>query len=457
MGKLSYSAETVKKAVRIEEVIGRYVRLVQKSGGSSMGLCPFHPDKNPSFSVHHGKQFYQCFSCHEAGDVIRFVQEIEGCSFTEALEKLALHAGIAPQSQPSPATDPAAPVESGSGLGFHTPHWVEEVVLTENERKDAIYRNERFLKSLYGHMSPIKGMVYAYVDFEVGMSGGYQSPEFKAMKNRIVFPIRDRQGVLVGFSARKMGEGPCTEGYSPKYINTKSNGLFKKSELLYGLHLAETSILNEGMVWVTEGLKDAIAMYAAGYRNAVALMGCDMSDFQCSLIAGLCRRVILLLDPDEAGMRGAAKAAAKLKAVGVHVMVMQLPDGEDPDSLFRKHGKEGLRAILRECPDAASAKADSSQVTTSEFVSSETNLKESVPDDTALIPLGAGADRPRLMETESELIGRITSLRTQLFVDTTDAGSVALQSELMDTCRRLREISKQLNRPGTVLGFSASG
>ena len=111
MGKLSYSAETVKKAVRIEEVIGRYVRLVQKSGGSSMGLCPFHPDKNPSFSVRHGKQFYQCFSCHEAGDVIRFVQEIEGCSFTEALEKLALHAGIAPQSQPSPATDPAIPVE----------------------------------------------------------------------------------------------------------------------------------------------------------------------------------------------------------------------------------------------------------------------------------------------------------------------------------------------------------
>ena len=116
-----------------------------------------------------------------------------------------------------------------------------------------------------------------------------------------------------------------------------------------------------------------------------------------------------------------------------------------------------MRAILRECPDAASAKADSSQVTTSEFVSSETNLKESVPDDTALIPLGAGADRPRLMETESELIGRITSLRTQLFVDTTDARCVALQSELMDTCRRLREISKQLNRPGTVLGFSASG
>ena len=169
-------------------------------------------------------------------------------------------------------------------------------------------------------------------------------------------------------------------------------------------------------------------------------------------------------------MRGAAKAAAKLKAVGVHVMVMQLPDGEDPDSLFRKHGKEGLRAILRECPEAASAKAASSQVNTSESVSSETtysqatlletaetNLQESVPDDTALIPLGAGADRPRLMETESELIGRITSLRTQLFVDTTDAGSVALQSELMDTCRRLREISKQLNRPGTVLGFSASG
>lgn len=96
-----------------------------------MGLCPFHPDKNPSFSVHHGKQFYQCFSCHEAGDVIRFVQEIEGCSFTEALEKLALHAGVALQNQPSPATDPAAPVESGSGDSGFILHGVEQVVLTE--------------------------------------------------------------------------------------------------------------------------------------------------------------------------------------------------------------------------------------------------------------------------------------------------------------------------------------
>ena len=229
----------------------------------------------------------------------------------------------------------------------------------ELSRVMLIELNTEFLKGLGGYDPQCEGLLKVYVDFEVGVSPWHWSYRgdklFKGMLDRVVFPLRDAQGVLVGFSARHKSALPPPDGWGkgcPKYINSAGSALFKKRELLYGLHRTAQAIRLRGFAFLVEGYKDVLAMVAAGFGNTAGLCGLEITEGHLDLLAGLCTRVVLLTDGDGPGQAAVPKFEGLLKGAGFGVLSLSLPDGEDPDSLFRQLGAEGLRTLIESllCP-----------------------------------------------------------------------------------------------------------
>ncbi len=306
-------------APQIEEVIGRYVQLTRK-GKSLLGLCPFHEDHHPSLSVNPEKQYFTCFACGEKGDVIHFLQKIERVSFGEAVKKLKIENGkLKIKSEVKP-----------------------EVKLTkrvcETEKQNLL-----FFSSLLPAASGDSDLTPTWLDFGVGTSPAMVVGEWKAMRNRLVFPIRDEEGILVGFGARRLTE---TSG-SPKYINSPTSELYRKNEILYGLHIARKVIREKQYAILVEGYKDVLAMHAAGFKNTVALCGTALCDGHIALLKKYTSRVQVMLDADTAGRKASEKAVYLLRMQGIRAYGVELPEGEDPDSLFRLWGKDRFTGYLR--------------------------------------------------------------------------------------------------------------
>ena len=306
-------------APQIEEVIGRYVQLTRK-GKSLLGLCPFHEDHHPSLSVNPEKQYFTCFACGEKGDVIHFLQKIERVSFGEAVKKLKIENGkLKIKSEVKP-----------------------EVKLTkrvcETEKQNLL-----FFSSLLPAASGDSDLTPTWLDFGVGTSPAMVVGEWKAMRNRLVFPIRDEEGILVGFGARRLTE---TSG-SPKYINSPTSELYRKNEILYGLHIARKVIREKQYAILVEGYKDVLAMHAAGFRNTVALCGTALCDGHIALLKKYTSRVLVMLDADTAGRKASEKAVYLLRMQGIRAYGVELPEGEDPDSLFWLWGKDRFTGYLR--------------------------------------------------------------------------------------------------------------
>ncbi|WP_293712168.1 CHC2 zinc finger domain-containing protein [uncultured Parabacteroides sp.] len=316
----------IKDAVRIEEVAGRYIRLSRR-GKLFTGLCPFHDDHHPSLTVDPQKQTFACYACGEHGDVIKLVMGVEKCSFAEALKIVSLGVHFEP-SRPT------------------VPKYPEAATLPPDKVKGACEipseSNDRFLRSLLPYACGNSGLTPSYLDFEVGVSPGLVPKEWYAMRNRIIFPIRDEEGRLIGFAARKQSDDPG----EAKYINTAEARGYKKSENLYALHQAKRAIVATGFVFLVEGYKDAITMHAAGFTNTVALCGTALCPGHIALLKKYVSQAVILLDGDVAGRKAAAMAVESLRREGVLAVGGNLPDGEDPDSLFRLLGKEAFVARI---------------------------------------------------------------------------------------------------------------
>ncbi len=308
--------EQMKSSVCIKEVVEGYVSLERK-GSNYMGLCPFHEDHHPSLIVNPEKQTFHCFACGEHGDAIAFVQKMEHCSFMEAVGKLKINKKKA-----------------------------ESVPVNTNEKKFSIEKNCKFFSSLLPYACGNSELTPAYLDFEVGQSPVNVPKEWYAMRNRVIFPIRDEAGQLIAFAARRLADGNPDE---PKYINTSTAGGYKKSDHLYALNRAKEAIVREGFVFVVEGYKDAIAMHAAGLTNTVALCGTALTGGQVELLKRYTGHLCLLLDGDKPGRDAARKIALSQEAVFPEIQVLYLPEGEDPDSLFRRHGREVFVALIDRC------------------------------------------------------------------------------------------------------------
>lgn len=315
--------ENLKSSVRIEHVVGQYIQLERK-GKNYTGLCPFHDDHHPSLVVDSAKQSFHCFACGAHGDVIGFVQKAENCSFTEATGKLTGDSGQLTGGRKKKVNNDAK----------HLP------TVTCQLSSD---KKQSFLSSLLPYACGNTELTPAYLDFEVGQSPCQVPKEWYAMRNRVVFPIRDEEGRLVAFGARRLADDTPDE---PKYINTSVADGYRKSEHLYGLFRAKKAIAERGFAFVVEGYKDAIAMHAAGFANTVALGGTAFSDGQAQLLKKYAGTICLLLDGDKAGRDAARRIQLSQLTEQMEVKTLYLPEGEDPDSLFRRQGREVFAALI---------------------------------------------------------------------------------------------------------------
>lgn len=349
--------EEIRKSLDIVEVIGEYVQL-KKQGRSYTGLCPFHSEHTPSFSVSPDKQLYHCFGCGAGGNIFTFIMEIEGMSFPEAAQFLAEKAGI----------DIGTPLSDGKNRTGQEEH--------RKQLTDGMELLTKFYHYLLGSAKFGKpGMTYLQerkfdadmIDrFRIGYAvnswnavtnllrkrkfsleqqeqagmvakRGFDNQYFDRFRNRIIFPIFNMRGQTVAFGGRTIADE------KPKYLNSPESAIFHKGNILYGYHLARQSIRKLNQVVLLEGYVDVIRAHQSGLTNSVASMGTSLTDKQASALLRMADTVIICYDSDEAGIEASFRAASMLKGEGKIVKIAKMPEGLDPDDYIRKFGGEQFK------------------------------------------------------------------------------------------------------------------
>jgi len=354
---VSDERELIRSRVSIVDLISSEIKL-KKSGRNWTGLCPFHEDKNPSFSVSELTGSYRCWSCGAKGDVFTWVMERQRMSFREALEFLAARAGIElaklQQEGPSKRQTYVQLMEAAQAF-------FQESLEASAEAK--AYLRERRIDSEtvaawgigYAPIQPDilptilkrKGFSLADAQEVFLVDGDPQAGYGAKFRDRIMFPIHDERGTLVAFGGRLLGQGKA------KYINSSDTPLYRKSRVLYGLSKAKEAIQVEDRSVLVEGYLDVIACHRAGVQTAVASLGTSLTEDQAKLLRRWCKSVTVLYDSDEAGQKAAEKAAEIFRPEGFEVQVSLMPPGQDPDSLLRNVGptpilqavEKGLRPL----------------------------------------------------------------------------------------------------------------
>ena len=339
----------------IEEVVGQYVNL-KRSGSNLFGLCPFHGEKTPSFSVSPDKGIYYCFGCHKGGSVINFEMEIEGLSYPDAVRALAKRAGLTvPEDeqyqsrfrhqerlwalnkeaarffhgalfQPEGAAGLEYAGKRGMpkstltkfGIGFAPDSW--DALCKAMEAKG--FTQEELRSAGLVSVSQKNGRIY------------------DRFRNRLMFPIIDVRGNVIGFGGRVM------DNSTPKYLNSPETEIFNKRKNLFALNLAKKSRL--GYLILVEGYMDAVALHQYGFDCAVASLGTSLTEEHASLLARYTQQVILIYDGDEAGQNATQRAIPMLEKAGLQVKVLKMRDAKDPDEFLRKFGADRFRILLEE-------------------------------------------------------------------------------------------------------------
>ncbi len=339
----------------IEEVVGQYVNL-RRSGSNLFGLCPFHGEKTASFSVNPEKGIYYCFGCHKGGSVINFQMEIEGLSYPDAVRALAKRVGM------------EVPEDEQYQSRYR-----------QQERLWALSKEAaRFFNSqLYGPAGA-EGLAYAQkrgmpkstlTRFGIGfapnswsalcdamLEKGYTEEELKQsglasvsqktgkiydrFRNRLMFPIIDVRGNVIGFGGRVMDDS------TPKYLNSPETIIFNKRKNLFALNLAKKSKL--GYMILVEGYMDAVALHQYGFDCAVASLGTSLTEEHAALLSRYTEQVMLIYDGDEAGQNATKRAIPMLEKAGLQVKVLQMRDAKDPDEFLKKFGADRFRLLLEE-------------------------------------------------------------------------------------------------------------
>ncbi len=349
--------DQVIEANNIVDVIGGYVRLTKK-GSTYFGLCPFHNEKTPSFSVtdNGAKQMYYCFGCHKGGSVLTFIMKYENATYLEALKMLADRAGIA---LPAPDTSREESIRAKR----------REAILAAN--KEAATYFYRLLKSERGARAyqylKERGLTDETITgFGLGYSDKYRDDLYRYMKskgfgddilkatglfsiketdthdyfwNRVMFPIMDVRNKVVAFGGRVMGDG------EPKYLNSPETEIFNKRKTLYGLHAAKRHKGKE--LILCEGYMDVISLHQAGFTNAVASLGTALTDGHAQILKRYTQNVIISYDADTAGQDAALRAIPKLRDAGIAVKVADLRPYKDPDELIKAEGQEEYKKRLK--------------------------------------------------------------------------------------------------------------
>ena len=349
----------------IEDVVGQYVTLTRK-GSNLFGLCPFHSEKTPSFSVAPDKGIYYCFGCHKGGGAVNFIMEIESLSYPDAVRFLAKRAGLEVpedegyQSQyqkqerlwalckdaarffhqkllePCGEQARAYIIKRGLskatvtrfGLGFSPNEW--SALLDAMTEKG--YAREEILE--------------AGLDVS-GKNGGM----YDRFRNRLMFPIIDIRGNIIGFGGRVMDDS------TPKYLNSPETIIFNKRKNLFALNIARKS--KQGRIILTEGYMDAIALHQYGFDCAVASLGTSLTEEHANILAKYTNQVILTYDGDEAGQNATRRAIPMLEKTGIQVRVLRMQGAKDPDEFLKKYGAQRFEVLLDACQNQAEYRLDS--------------------------------------------------------------------------------------------------
>ena len=343
--------EEVRSKNDIVDVVSQYVRLTKK-GNSYFGLCPFHNEKTPSFSVTPGKQMYYCFGCGAGGNVFNFIMEYENYTFGEALKHLADRAGVQlPKIEYSgeakkKAERRAALLEINklaagyfyyqlrreSGRQAHE-YLTGRGLSEETIRKFGLGYSDKYSDDLYKYLKSKN-----YSDELLRDSGLFNVDERRGMYdkfwNRVIFPIMDVNNRVIGFGGRVMGDG------KPKYLNSPETTIFDKSRNLYGLNRARRT--KKPYFLLCEGYMDVISLHQAGFTNAVASLGTALTAGHASLIKRYVSEVYLTYDSDEAGTKAALRAVPILKEAGISAKVIRMDPYKDPDEFIKNLGAEAF-------------------------------------------------------------------------------------------------------------------
>ena len=352
--------EQVRSANDIVDVIGASVRL-KRSGSGYVGLCPFHSEKSPSFSVNPARQMYKCFGCGVGGNVITFVMEYENYSFPEAMESLAERAGItlpkqemtAKQKQEENLRSTLLEINAKAARYYYATLKSPQGKLGLEYLRGRQLSDETILRFGLGYAGQGGGELYRYLRHEgyddriLRETGLFKMDErgvYDKFWNRVMFPIMDVNNRVIGFGGRVMGDA------KPKYLNSPETKLFDKSRNLYGLNIARTTRKN--YLILCEGYMDVISMHQAGFTNAVASLGTALTSGHASLVKRYTQEVLLLYDSDEAGVKAALRAIPILREAGVNSRVVNLRPHKDPDEFIKAEGAEAFEKRLEAATDS---------------------------------------------------------------------------------------------------------
>lgn len=352
--------DELRARLSISDVVGRKVSLKRRSGSEHAGLCPFHNEKTPSFTVNDKKGFYHCFGCGEHGDAVSFVMKTEGLSFPESVEKLAREVGL-----PVPRATPAERerVERASTLQQVVElaaQWFQKQLRLPVGRQGLDYLRGRGLSdetiddfrlgfapdSRDGLIAALKREnvpIEKIVEAGLAIQPEDRREPYDRFRGRVMFVINDRRGRAIAFGGRVMGVG------EPKYLNSPETPLFHKGSNLYCLDRARQAVTKDQPVIVAEGYMDVIALHGAGFTGAVAPLGTALTEGQLAELWKLADEPYLCFDGDNAGRRAAARGAERalpLLRAGKSLRFVALPAGEDPDSLIRTRGPDAVRRVL---------------------------------------------------------------------------------------------------------------
>ncbi len=341
----------------IVDVVSSYVSLTKRSGSNLFGLCPFHSERTPSFSVSPDKQIYHCFGCGKGGGVVNFIMEIENLSYPDAIAFLANRAGM-----PLPEQTDSRDNRKRSrllALNKDAARFFYEQLSTDAGQSAVRYMQERQISP---GIAKRFGIGYApnswdslekamlakgYTDYELFDAGlvrkGKSSGWYDTFRNRLMFPVIDVRGSVIGFSGRILGEG------EPKYMNSPESIVFNKSRNLFALNLAKKS--KSGYIILSEGNIDVVSLHQAGFDSAVASLGTSLTPEQARLISRYTSQVVIAYDNDSAGIKASERAIGILEKLDIKVKVLRLSGAKDPDEFIKKRGADAFRNLLEGSED----------------------------------------------------------------------------------------------------------
>ena len=370
------SIDSVMAAVRIEEVVGDFVSL-RKQGQDFVGICPFHDDKNPSLHVSPRLGIYKCFVCDAAGNPVKFLMEHEKMTYPEAIEYLAKKYGIPLEYERNESDEERQQRSLRESLlivnEFAQKYFMEQLRNTEEGKlmgmaylKERGFKDDTIDKFGLGYCPDgwdnftkaalEKGYKEEYLT-ELGLTGKSQSGKlYDIYRGRVIFPIHNDAGKVIGFGGRILKK----DGKDPrKYVNSRENTIYHKSDTLYGIYFAKNAIHKQQNVYLVEGYTDVISMHESGVENVVASSGTSLTQGQIRMITKRTQNITVLYDGDMAGIKASMRGIDMLLEQGLKIRVCLLPDGEDPDSFAKKHRDSELQDYLAsESKDFLLFKAD---------------------------------------------------------------------------------------------------